>query len=165
MKSKLFLLVAVFMFTVTGKAQNTETKPFKIGIGLSAGLPVGDYADFASLALSLDVQGEYTIMSNLGVTLSAGYLNFVSKSGYGELGIGQIPILVGGKYYFSDKVYGSLQVGVALLTTEGAGTAFAIAPGIGYKISKKIDVMAKYQSATVDESNISFLGIRAGYIF
>jgi len=168
------LLLALFMtilqvdFVNAGTPQKgnaQQEKPFTIGCGLTAGLPEGDYSELTSLALAFDVQGEYALIPNLRITLSTGYLNFISKSGYGDLGIGQIPLLVGGKYCFSNKVYGSLQTGVSILTEEGAGTAFAIVPGIGYKINKTLDLMLKYQSASVDETNISFLGIRAGFTF
>lgn len=165
MKTKLLLSLALFSISLIVNAQNTDEKQIKIGVGLTTGIPMGDYSDYASLALNLDIQGEYTIMPTFAITLNAGYLNFISKGGYGELGIGQIPILLGGKYYFSDKVYGSVQAGVSILTAGSGGSAFAFAPGIGYKISKRFDLMAKYHSTNIDGSNVSFLGIRAGFTF
>lgn len=165
MRTFLFVLVALVFLNLSMNAQNTETKPFKIGVGLMAGLPMGDYSDFANLAYGIDLQGEYTIKPAFALTLSGGYLNFISKGG-GDLEVGSIPILAGAKYYFSDKFYGCAQVGLTFFTVSGGGSSFTFAPGIGYKINKNFDVLAKYQSATDDyDINISVLGIRAALSF
>lgn len=159
MKSKILLFVFLVTFSVAGQAKNSDDKPFHIGIGLSPGIPLGDYSSYASLSLSLDLISEYAITPEISATLSAGYVNFLSKGGYGQLGVGQIPILIGGKYQFTENVFGSLQVGIAIFDQ---GSGFAFAPGIGYKINKSLDLMLKYQAADYVGSNISFFGIRVG---
>jgi hypothetical protein len=163
MKPKLLLLVALFVLAVSVNAQNRDGKTFKIGAGALIGLPVGDYANVASLAYGIDLMGEYVVAPKIGITLSAGYLDWALKSGISHYE-SYIPVLLGGKYSFSDKLYGSLQLGVTY-QTESGGSAFTFAPGIGYKISKKFDLLLKYQSASANSIDMSFLGLRIGYTF
>lgn len=173
MKTKLVLLVVLFVVTLSVSAQNSDEKPFKIGAGAMIGLPVGDLGDIASLAYGVDLLGEYTLDPTFALTLSLGYVDFALKSDYkdllDELGVdakmGMIPVLVGGKYYFSEQFYGSAQLGISFSTQKDGGSAFTFAPGVGYKISDNFDLMLKYQSASKDGSSTSFLGLRAGLSF
>jgi len=173
MKTKFLLFAVLFVLTLVATAQPKDEKPFKIGAGAMIGLPMGDYSDVASLAFGVDVMGEYAIDPSFGLTLSIGYIDFVKKSDYkdmeDELGVkfklGMIPVLAGAKYYFSDQLYGSAQIGLSFGTADGAGSAFTFAPGVGYKISDNFDLLLKYQSASKDGSSMSFLGLRAGLSF
>ena len=63
---------------------------------------MGDIKRFSNFIIGGDLQGEYGVTSTLKVILSAGYLNFSSKSGISLTGF--IPVLLGGKYYFIDKI-------------------------------------------------------------
>jgi hypothetical protein len=166
MKTKQLILTAL-LFVVASyvNAQTKDEKPFKFGAGVLIGLPVGDVSSYTNLAYGFDVLGEYAVAPSFGVTLSAGYVDFAKKSGYSGFKTGLIPILFGGKYYFSDMLYASAQVGLSLSTQSGAGSAFTFAPGIGYKISKNFDLMLKYQSASKNGGNVAFFGLRAGLSF
>ena len=103
MKKQILLLVVLFVLAVSVNAQKSkDEKTFKIGVGAMVGLPVGDYTSAVSMAYGFDVMGEYAISSPFALTLSAGYLDFAKKSGVtGNWGM--IPVLFGGKYYFSDN--------------------------------------------------------------
>jgi hypothetical protein len=164
MKTKLLLIVVLLVLAGSVNAQSKDEKPFKIGIGALVGLPLGDYSNVASLAYGVDLMGEYAVASACAITLSAGYLDWAKKSGYSG-NSGMIPVLAGLKYDFSDKIYGSAQAGVSFSTQSGGGSAFTFAPGVGYKISDKFDLLLKYQSASNNGANASFLGVRAGWTF
>lgn len=165
MKTKLLLFVMLAAFTLSSvKAQTNADMPFKIGIGGMIGLPVGDYSDFADLAFGFDLLGEYAVAPSFALTLSAGYVDWVKKSGFsGNAGL--IPILAGAKYYFSDMLYGSIQAGISIGTDSDSESAFTFAPSLGYKLSDSFDLSLKYQSATKNSSDASFLGLRLGYTF
>jgi hypothetical protein len=163
MKVKLLLLFVLFVLAVSVNAQNKDEKTFKFGAGALIGLPMGDYNDVASLAYGIDLMGEYAVAPNIAINLSAGFLDWALKNGYSG-NSSSIPVLLGGKYSFSDKLYGSLQAGITY-QTESGGSAFTFAPGIGYKISKKFDLLLKYQSAVANSIDMSFLGLRAIYTF
>ena len=172
MKTKLLLIVMLFVLAVSANAQtkatSTDTKTFKIGAGAMIGLPTGDSSDFFSLTYGVDLMGEYAIAPTYALTLSAGYADWALKSKYKDVldaEAGMIPVLAGVKYYFSDKIYGSAQLGLTFYTESGSGNAFTFAPGVGYKITDKFDLLLKYQSASKDGSTVSFLGVRAGYSF
>ena len=173
MKTKFFLFVVLVVLTLSVNAQTNDEKPFKIGAGAMIGLPMGDYSDVASLAYGIDLMGEYAVAPSFGITLSIGYLDFAKKSAYkdmeDELGmkfkLGMIPVLAGAKYYFSDQIYGSAQIGMSFGTESGSESVFTFAPGVGYKISDNFDLLLKYQTASKDGVNMSFLGLRAGLSF
>jgi hypothetical protein len=163
MKAKLFLLVILIFFAVSVDAQIKNEKPFRIGIGAMAGLPIGDMSE-ASLAFGADIQAEYNVVPAFAVTLSAGYLDWAgSWWSFGDLGM--IPVLAGLKYNFIDKFYGSAQAGLTFSTQSGGGSSFTFAPGIGFKISKNFDLLLKYQSAVDNGYDMSFLGLRVGITF
>lgn len=149
---------------VSVNAQTKAEKPFKIGVGAMVGLIVGDMSDFYSVALGADLMGEYAVAPSFALTLSAGYVFFAKKSG---VSINQdfIPVLAGVKFYFSDKLYGSAQAGLSFGTESGSGSAFTFAPGVGYQLSKNFDISLKYQSATKNSVDASFIGLRAGLNF
>ena len=44
-------------------------------------------------------------------------------------------------------------------------TESTFAPGTGYKISDNFDLLLKYQSASKNGSDLSFLGLRTGLSF
>jgi hypothetical protein len=91
MKTKLFAVVLLLVFAVSVNAQKKGEKAFT---GVVIGLPVGDYTSFASLAYGVDVMGEYAVASSVALTLSAGYLDWVKKSGNSG-NTGMIPIMAG----------------------------------------------------------------------
>ena len=165
MKTKLILLIVLFVLSQSVIAQSKDEKPFKIGVGAMIGLPLGDISTGTSLTYGVDLLGEYSVAPSFALTLSAGYVDFILKSGYsGNNGL--IPVLAGAKYYFSDKIYGSAQTGLAFSTQSGnSGSAFTFAPGLGYKVSGNFDLLLKYQSATKNDWNTSFLGLQAGFSF
>lgn len=165
MKTKLFMFAVLVALTLSCNAQSTDEKPFKIGVGALIGLPVGDIADFASLAFGFDALCEYAVAPEFAVTLSAGYLDWAKKSGFSGVKFGLIPVLVGAKYYFAEKIYGSAQLGISFSTTSGGGSAFTFAPGVGMKLTDNIDLLLKYQSASKNGGNTSFIGLRAGISF
>jgi len=165
MKTKLFMFAVLVALTLSVYAQSTDEKPFKIGVGALIGLPVGDMADFASLAFGFDALCEYAVAPEFAVTLSAGYLDWAKKSGLSGVKFGLIPVLVGAKYYFAEKIYGSAQLGISFSTTSGGGSAFTFAPGVGMKLTDNIDLLLKYQSASKNGGNTSFIGLRAGISF
>ena len=169
MKTKLFLLVMLFVFAVSVNAQTKaaakDTKSFTIGAGVTLGLPTGDYTTMESLAYGIDLMGEISVAKSFAITVSAGYLDFAKKSGFSAAKLGLIPVLGGVKFGLSEKLYGSAQAGLSFSTASGGGSAFTYAPGIGYKVSDKFDLLLKYQAASKNSATNAFFGLRAGLTF
>ncbi len=172
---KLILSAAILaMGIMSANAQSSsEGKDLKFSVGLEAGLPMGDLKTSNNFGIGGSLQAEYKAAENIGLTLSAGYLSFSGKTftfdGTSVKGpaIGIIPILVGGKYYFTESVYGGVQLGMSFLSATGvpSSSAFTYAPGIGYNVSPNFDLQLKYQAASKNGSTLSFLGLRAAYSF
>ncbi len=186
------MLLVLFILTLSVSAQNKDKGRFKIGIGATIGLPVGNQpyesvdrsvnlfthiSNVATMVYAVDFQGEYAISSPLALVFSIGYFDYVKKSDYSYLKMGHIPVLAGVKYYFLGKFYGSAQAGYSF--ASGSASSFTIAPSIGFKVSEKFDISLRYQSAlksvvypsnggfTASDYNesASFLGVRAGLSF
>jgi len=170
MRTKLLLSIALVALVLSVNAQEKDKKPFKIGIGAMTGLPVGVYSNMESLSLGFDLQGEYAFAPSFAVTLSAGYVDWVKKSGY-SVNEASIPFLVGARFFLTPKIYISGQVGISIATVAKPSLfsfnlpAFTFAPGVGYKVSDKFDLLIKYQSFPNEYGPMSFLGVRVGYIF
>jgi hypothetical protein len=162
MKTKLLILVVLCALGVCVSAQNVKVdKPFKFGVGALAGLPLGDASDFVKMTWGVDLLGEYSVAPKVGLTINAGYNGWVGDGGTADL----IPVLAGAKIYSGSKIYLSLQAGVTFSAEGGGGNAFTYAPGLGVKISDKLDLLLKYQAATQYGSTFSFIGLRLGIFF
>lgn len=164
MKAKLLLLFVLFVMAVTVYAQTKDGTSSKLSIGGMIGLPSDDMSTGYNFAYGVDLKAEFGIVPKLALTISAGYLDWAAKSGYGGSN-GMIPALGGLKYYFSDKVYGSAEAGLTFSTNSGGGNVFTFAPGLGYKFTDKFDILIKYQDATKYGFSMSYLGLRAGLTF
>jgi hypothetical protein len=164
MKKIILSAAVVAMVTLTASAQKEAAgKDLKFSVGVTAGLPVGDLKNASSFAIGGDIQGEYAAAESLGITLSAGYLNFTGKNNAGSTGL--IPVLAGAKFNFTDKIYGHAQLGMSFSTESGGGSAFTYAPSVGYLVSENFDIALKYQAATKNSFTTAFFGIRAAYSF
>jgi len=162
MKKTLFLIVLLSVLGISVNAQNRDSRPV-FSAGVTMGVPSGDEVPYTNLVWGLDVQGEFPVASSFGLTLDAGYVSFNGKNGYGNIGF--VPILAGGKYYFSDQFFGSLAAGLSFESGSNSGSAFTWSPAIGMKLSNKIDLALKYQSATQNGWNSAFVGLRLGISF
>lgn len=167
---KYLLAMAVVMIATTGFSQDTQVKKLVLSVGAEGALPIGDSKDVYSAGFGATAQAEYMIAEKFGVTLNAGYIHFSGKDYtlpvIGTVkgsSIGQIPVLVGARYYFIKDIYLSGQLGFSSFTKDG-GTAFTYAPGIGAKFSV-LDVTLKYLGATKDSETFSTVGLRVAFSF
>ena len=162
---KLFLAIAIISIPMAVIQAQSVTKKAIFSIGVEAGLPVGTagISDIYSFAIGGSLQGEYIVSPDFGLTLKAGYLNYSGKNGFPSDGM--IPILAGFRYHFTPKVYGSGQLGISLSTASGGGSAFTYVPGIGFQLSKAVDVLARYEAASNNGVTVGNIGVRVAYSF
>ena len=82
-----------------------------------------------------------------------------------------IPIMAGIRYSFTPMFYGSAQLGTGIFTKDknisasSSSSAFAYAPGIGYKFTDNFDAELKYQSYSKNSVTNSAFGLRLAYTF
>ncbi len=171
MKKVLLSAAIVVALTFSANAQKTDdVSKLKFSVGLEAALPLGDFGTGWSFGVGGSAQADYNVSEELDLTLSAGVLSYSGKtvSGYTIPSITFIPVLVGTKYAFTEKVYGSAQLGLTFITATGSSSSgFTFAPGVGIKFTENLDALVKYTSVSAGNGFGSYgaLGVRVAYTF
>ncbi len=178
MKKILSILTALFiLFSTTVHAQDAKTitgKKFKIGLGLEAALPVGTLGQAYSVGGGLSLRFLYKITPQFGATFTTGGIAFIPKNiknlNDDSKATLNIPFKLGGRYKFTDKFYGIMEVGTTHSTvyykdTNGdlahvSGNSFTYAPGIGVLLGG-FDASLRYEGY----QSAGFLGLRLGFFF
>lgn len=173
--------------TTTTTTSTTTNNGIRYSIGVDAGIPLGNFKDNYKWNLGGSVQADIPVISNqLFVTVNAGYNNIFGKKDIGGVAgldvtnFQLIPVKAGLKYFVIPNFYVQGEAGAAfLLNKKDVGvdksTAFVYAPQVGvqFPISANgnfIDAGIRYEATTkyatgVDQSKVSFLGIRVAYGF
>lgn len=154
---------------------NAQSKPgdSKIGLGLDAAFPIGNYKNVADYGLGVSLLYQNAINQNLRITGNVGYLRFHGPSVFSNIKYkeGYVPIKGGARYVVVKQLFFTGEIGVAIPTANGygSGTAFIYTPGLGTEIpvtkSGSLDIGLRYENWARSNSTRSFLGIRAGYNF
>lgn len=172
------LLLSLALVAGLGFAANAQTEGAvrKLSVGAEFGFPT-EKGSKDLLIAGGSLQYEHPVATSLNLTASAGYLSqmytgdtkdFLKSIGE-KTSYGVIPLKAGAKYYFGGNFYGAGEVGAAIGTTDGAGTAFAFAPGIGASFSvadkSSLDFGVRYENWSQDGGSRGFIGLRAAYAF
>ncbi len=144
--TKIFALSACFlMVSFISKAQTY------VGIGIKAGIPIGDFAEYAGFGLGGGIALDHMAGENVSLGFSAGYIAFfdneIAPNVTGSSIV--IPLLANVRYYFGDGSFTpliGLGIGYTLVTqisnVELAGTTneftddyngFTINPHVGIR--------------------------------
>jgi len=169
MKKILLLLVVLCAVAFNTFAQMSKSDNVgKFSIGIDPGLPVGSASDVYNFALGIDLKYDIPIATSTFFNVSAGYTAMFTKSDLKAIGFkstyGFIPVKVGLKYFVNEGFFVEGQIGATFSTESGGGTAFAYAPGIGYKFSDAVDAGIRYEGWSHDGS-LSQIGLRIGFSF
>jgi hypothetical protein len=150
---KVIFVVAILAFSTFVYAQDTYTsakktsanKTFIASIGIEPTIPVGNFSDFSSFGLGGSLQGEIKPGRRVGITASAGFIDYFGKTVNGvELDDFKYwPVLGGLKLYMSDKAYIHGQGGPGF-GTNGLGTSFWYGAGIGFNLGRAMNAEFKY---------------------
>ena len=162
---KLILSLAVIAAMLNANAQKKTGTPFRVSLGVDAVAPFGNLADVTSFGIGGSLEGDYAIDNTLALTANAGYIKLLQKNNNG-LKLGIVPLLAGIKYYFTPQFYSSAQLGVGIFTSNGtSSSAFAYAPGVGYKFSDNFDAGVKYQAYSKNNATTNTGSLRLAYTF
>jgi hypothetical protein len=168
MKKVILFLACIVALSSIGKAQQGKNQ---IGIAAEAALPIGDFADGYKTGVGGSLKGLFGIGQSGQITFTTGYTAFKLKDSDLDDTYSIIPFLAGYRHNFTGGVYVEPQLGYGLYRyhsdfldeTESDG-AFTYAIGVGFAASG-FDAGIRYQGASKDGSNISFIGVRVGYNF
>lgn len=171
---KLLLIGSFLIAGVIGA--NAQKGNNQIGIGVDAGLPMGDFGDAFKFGFGGYVKGLFGIGTAGQITLTTGYQTYGGKDiivdafGADKVSSSIIPFLAGYRHNFSG-FYVEPQVGYASYGSkikggmfEGSGSegAFTWAAGVGYAKSG-FNGGVRYQSGSKDGATTSIIGIQIGY--
>nr|WP_226904964.1 hypothetical protein [Pedobacter schmidteae] len=170
---KILFVTFLGSFMLSHAVAQNKSYESKIGLGLDAGIPVGDYKDVADYGLGISLLYQKPVASNLNITGNVGYLRFHGPAIYSGIKYkeGYVPIKAGARYFLVPHIFAAGELGISISTANGygSGTAFAYAPGIGaeFPISKNgmLDVGLRYENWSRSGGTRSFGGIRVGYNF
>ncbi|MCW3081089.1 MAG: hypothetical protein JWR87_2519 [Segetibacter sp.] len=165
----LFFLLSTVVYASNAQRESRSRTALSstshFGIGVEAGLPLGDNGKPYSAVLGGNLQYETMPDTDLGITVSAGYSHWPLKSSYGSGSVGFVPLLGGVKYYFTPAAFFHAQLGAAFGTKTGMGTSFAYSPGVGLKLSPNIDATLKYTGFSKKGETLENVGLRFGFNF
>ncbi len=169
---KLFLLLVVFTLVFAGSSLAQE---MSLGIGAEAGIPTGDFGNVTTFGIGGLATFQYNVNTDFALTLKSGYLSFTGKEVTGGTypNWGAIPILAGGKYYFTPgdtRVYGSVDAGMYMFSVNSVNESdFSVVPqlGVQFKAGDKmdVDVHANYANVFATGTTISWIGFGVGLSF
>jgi hypothetical protein len=184
------LVLALAGFTLSTKAQTnptstkTTTSGTRYSIGVDAGVPTGTTKNTYDWNIGGSLQADIPVVSQLFVTVNAGYNNFVTKSA--KIGtpvlnnIQLLPVKAGLKIFPVNNFYVQGEAGAEFLLNKkdvaGADktTVFVYAPQIGYQFAvggnSFIDAGVRYEAtsklvSTNNDSKVNFIGLRVAYGF
>ncbi|MBI4811305.1 MAG: outer membrane beta-barrel protein [Ignavibacteriales bacterium] len=169
------LLLVFLLFLLASSLSFSQDGKMKLGVGGEILLPSGDFGDIAGTGFGGTANFLYLVNDQIAISGTAGYITWGSKSfdmglGEWEYSYSAIPILAGGRYYFTTgdaRVYGSAELGLYMFnftvttpsyeflgyTVEGGETSeseseFTFAPGVGYEMkigdNMNLDLTGKY---------------------
>lgn len=201
--SKILLaVIALFIISSSSvfakKKSHGSSSDGRFSIGAEVGLPMGNFGDFSNVGFGGSVRYEMPLSGsdNIALTGTAGYLSFSAKNSDASAGFSEsvslVPIMVGGKYYFTEQQNG-FYVAVALGVTIGtfketqpgtpavtyfgvvvypatpaetvstSQTNFTFAQGVGYALSNW-DFSVNYNDVTATGGSLAYLGLRVAYV-
>jgi len=165
------VLAVLFLFANARAQSSAQVAEPRLGIGFDLGLPIGDFGDFANYGLGASILYQHPVSTSLNITGNVGYIRFNGQQTIGALKYRQsfIPIKVGARYFLTQNLYGTAEVGSSIATANGSGASFIYTPGLGVEIpvstTGSLDIGARYEGWVKNTGTLSFIGIRAGYNF
>ncbi len=152
-----------------------KTNHFQAGVGVEAGLPVGDFGKDYSHGLGASLKLAYHFNPNIALTLQTGYMSFVGQNtNYSvlshstsfkptELGFILIPLKLGYRTTVANGFFFEPQAGITTLAGGGTNVTFAFCAG--YTIAPGLDVSGRFEAISAEAGSLSFVGIGASYNF
>ena len=142
----------------------SSKKSPQLEFGVDIGVPLGVNSPIFNFAIGGDLQLEYYISNNFSATGSVGFDARLYKGGIVKTDY-YVPLLLGLRYYFSDKIYISEQAGYSLKATSTLKNAFTDVAGIGFKPSAKSDILLGYKGLFYSGGGTTFscVALRIAY--
>lgn len=146
MKKTLKVLVIICVsicanFSYSQESADNYERSFKLGLGLSGGLPFNDPYSFN---VGGDVRLQYNISKTYSLAFTTGYNNlFVKNDG---VNFGYVPVKIGYKtFLFSNEFYVMGEMGAVFsVTKDYNNNSMLFGPSVGYA-TKYVDISVRYE--------------------
>lgn len=171
MKKIIVGLLAAVLFYASSSAQKGNNQ---IGMGTDVGIPTGEFSTYFKTGFGAYVKALLGVGKSGQVTFTSGYSSFKAVGDF-PLKTGIVPLLLGYRANFNGffiepqfgySINNAKFMGFDDVAPEKtAGGTFMWAAGIGYVFNNKIEVGARYQSASNNGSTMALFGLRLGYNF
>jgi hypothetical protein len=167
------LIVCLILAPLSALAQGEPGRnKMSLGANFELSVPVGDFTYVAGTGYGGNLRYQYGGDSRAVFTATAGYLVWTKKDLGGGTSIQPkaFTVLFGGKYYFVDGFYGSLEGGMYFFSftregnvvgVEGSTGQFMLPIGLGYQKSG-FEIGARYLVLAPDYNSFSLV---LGYNF
>jgi hypothetical protein len=159
---------AAILFAGNVKAQSTPPNPWRLGIGLEAGIPTGNANTISNFELGGTLRLQYDAAKDFAYTLTSGYYNFFGKeignTGANFESLGIVPVKVGIKAFFSSNLYFGAEAGAGFETISNGDTKLILSPTLGFA-NKTWDVGVRYENFSGQGNSYGLAGLRIAYAF
>jgi hypothetical protein len=163
-------LCLAFLPLVAYAQEGTPESKHTLGANAELSLPVGEFSDVAGIGYGGSVKYQYRAMPEGAFTISAGYLIWTEKdiTDLVTIQLSAPNIMVGGKFFMTDAIYGSVEGGVYFVNYSYTGNyadqlgnteKFMLPIGIGYEKSG-LEIAARYMLLDV---NLPAFSMTLGY--
>jgi hypothetical protein len=170
-KNYVVMLATILIFASSfGQKDNNQ-----IGVGGDLSIPTGDFASNFKTGVGVYVKGMFGVGKSGQVTFTSGYSSFKETGEWDDYTTTEsvVPLLIGYRAnlnsFFVEPQLGYAVFGQKYSSDDGFSTesmgAFTWAAGVGYVFNNKIEVSARYQSASKEGSSATYFGFRLGYNF
>ncbi len=175
MKSKVAILSVVFMAFASisnAQVQDVVKGTHNFGVGLNAGVTVGDFKDSYSSNIGLDLFYLYGVSERFFVGGTTGFANYfgqeVNIAGFGEVELDDaqfIPLAGSVRFSpFTNFLVGT-DIGYAFGINDGNDGGFYASPRATYMFNGKFPIFAGYRLIDLDGESLGSIQFGIGYKF
>ncbi|WP_299667527.1 hypothetical protein [uncultured Polaribacter sp.] len=160
---KLFLSLSFMLVAFAANAQFTPN------LVVTAGLPVGDYKDASSFALSADLYFMKSVSESFGLGVTSGYSIYFGKDydeGLVEIegaNFSYLPLAGAFRFNLSEDFSIGTDVGYAFGLSDNTDGGFYYKPTLGFNIGDSSQLILSYQGISEDGGTLNYIGL--GFAF
>ncbi|MBI5323927.1 MAG: outer membrane beta-barrel protein [Ignavibacteriae bacterium] len=173
MKKFSLLAVVLIIFLAAGliKAQDNN---MMLSAFVGYNMPMGTAADTYKSSVGFELQFEYLLLEDMGIDITAGYIPWNYENEVKGQTFAIIPVLIGGRYYFTAKgmsSYAGFDLGLyntqfknEIDNRSESKFGFSLIGGVLFPMSDNLYVNGNlnYTSISTAAYNFSYIAIHAG---
>jgi hypothetical protein len=153
---KLVLTITVVALGFTVNAQNFNG-------GVTVGFATGDFGDYYSLNLGLDLNALWEVSDDFNAGLATGYNHSTLDSKIDGKDFSYMPLAGSARFNASDDFQIGADLGYAIAISDGGDGGFYYRPMIGYNVGGNTQITASYRGISVDGGSFSTINFGVNF--